>query len=347
MKKKLNRRNWLQLGLGASIGAVSTSLVGCKEPATEKETAIATEAETCLPTARQTMGPFHPNKDQADKDFDLTSINGSKARPKGEILYVRGRVTDENCEPVSNAWVMIWHASSEGKYNHDYDNNVVEEDPNFQGWGQVRTNERGEYGFKTIKPGAYPVDPESGRMRTPHIHYKVSKRGYHELITQLYFKGEALNETDLLTAELSDTGKEQLIQVIDKNAEGIEAGAALITFDITLNKVLPKEKNRPELADYVGDYQIELGAPELEQELEVFYGGKREELTLSITKENEVLMAYMPIQPKSEIFLKTDGHYAYDAFEANIEFIKNEVGKVTGVALHRYYEFPILKGKKV
>ncbi|MEL6944420.1 MAG: protocatechuate 3,4-dioxygenase, partial [Bacteroidota bacterium] len=339
--------NWLQLGLGATIGTVSASVIGCKEPITEKESAIAAESENCTVTARQTMGPFHPNKDQADKDFDLTSVNGSKARPKGEILYVRGRVTDENCEPVSNAWVMIWHASSEGKYNHDYDNNVVKEDPHFQGWGQVRTNERGEYGFKTIKPGAYPVDPESGRMRTPHIHYKVSKRGYHELITQLYFQGEALNESDLLANELSDTGKAQLIQVIDKNAEGIEAGAGLITFDITLNKVLPKEKKRPELAEYIGDYEIDLNVEEFEQELEVFYGGKRTTLTLSITKENDVLMAYMPIQPKSEIFLKTDGRYAYDAFEANIEFIKDETGTVSSIALHRYYEFPILRGKKV
>ncbi|MFK7937342.1 MAG: hypothetical protein AB8G22_27760 [Saprospiraceae bacterium] len=347
MKKKMNRRDALQLGLGATLGTISAGLIGCKETKTEEATAInASQAtENCTPTAKQTMGPFHPNQPQKDVDLDLTLFNGSPERAKGDLIYVSGRVTDENCQPIANAVVMIWQANAVGKYHHEYDHNDAPDDPNFQGWGQVKTNAKGEYSFKTIKPGAYPVDPESGRMRTPHIHYKVSKRGYHELITQMYFAGEALNKTDLLLTELSAAEKGQLVCDLEKGTAKMEAEARLVTFDITLKAV--KKKATTALADYVGEYAITLGAPEFDKELEGTYGGKREDLILTIVQENDLLLAAMPIQPKSEIALKSKDRYAYDAFEAEIEFIRNDAGQVTELTLHRYYDFPKLMAKRI
>ncbi len=75
---------------------------------------------------------------------------------------------------------MIWQANKYGKYTHEYDRSEIKDDPHFQGWGQVVTNEEGEYGFKTIKPAAYPLDLEKNDWCTPHIHFKVSRRGYIE-----------------------------------------------------------------------------------------------------------------------------------------------------------------------
>ena len=45
-------------------------------------------------------------------------------------------------------------------------------------------------------PGSYPAGLDW--ERPPHIHFKVMKRGFVELVTQMYFPGQPLNETDRL-----------------------------------------------------------------------------------------------------------------------------------------------------
>ena len=338
-QKKFNRRKWLKLGAGGAVGIISLNLLGCKDNA---------DLEKCIPTQYDTMGPFHPNKDQADKDFDLTKFNGSDNEPKGELIYVRGKVTDEECKPISGALVMIWHANTHGKYTHEYDTNQIEDDPNFQGWGQMKTNEKGEYSFKTIKPGKYIFDEDNDDWRAPHIHFKVARRGYHELITQMYFEEEtALNNEDVFASKLSKLEKEQVIIKSEKGIEGIEAQASLLNFDITLKNVKKEEKNKKEFAEYVGDYKINFKSTPLEKELIDFYGGNREELKITIAMENDVLTAEMPIQPKCEIFPKSKDRYVYKAFEADIEFKRNEENKVTGLVFHRHFDFPEISADKM
>ena len=338
-QKKFNRRKWLKLGAGGAVGIISLNLLGCKDNA---------DLEKCIPTQYDTMGPFHPNKDQADKDFDLTKFNGSDNEPKGELIYVRGKVTDEECNPISGALVMIWHANTHGKYTHEYDTNQIEDDPNFQGWGQMKTNEKGEYSFKTIKPGKYIFDEDNDDWRAPHIHFKVARRGYHELITQMYFEEEtALNNEDVFASKLSKLEKEQVIIKSEKGIKGIEAKASLLNFDITLKNVKKEEKNKKEFAEYVGDYKINFKSSPIEKELIDFYGGNREELKITIALENDVLTAEMPIQPKCEIFPKSKDRYVYKAFEADIEFKRNEENKVTGLVFHRHYNFPEISADKM
>lgn len=343
-QNKINRRNWLQLGIGGTLGAISLQLFGCQEsPSKEGEI-----VEKCVPTQYDTMGPFHPNKDQVDKDFNLTSFNGSDKRPKGELIYVKGKVTDESCNPITGALVMIWHANTHGKYTHEYDTNKIEDDPNFQGWGQMKTNDKGEYSFKTIKPGKYIFDADNDDWRAPHIHFKVARRGYHELITQMYFEEEeGLNKDDVFASQLSKSEKEQVIRRSQKGVQGIEREASLINFDITLKNVRKEEKDKPEFADYIGDYEINFKSTPLEEELIGFYGGNRESLKITIAKENGVLTAEMPIQPKCEIYPKSKDRYVYRAFEADIEFKRNEEKQVTGLIFHRHYDFPEIIANKI
>ena len=47
--------------------------------------------------------------------------------------------------------------------------------------------------------------------RPPHIHYKVSRRGFHELTTQMYFEGESLNDTDALLNAVAEEERGRLI----------------------------------------------------------------------------------------------------------------------------------------
>lgn len=326
------------MGLGATMGGLSTTILGCEPDA---------GGEACNATRFETMGPFHPNRDQADKDFDLVQFNGSDQRAEGEIIYVRGKVTDDDCQPVKGAVVMIWQANTYGKYTHEYDASDIKDDPYFQGWGQVVTNEAGEYSFKTIKPGAYPLDEEKNDWRTPHIHFKVSRRGYHELITQMYFEGEDLNEKDILASTLSEEERKQVIRSRATNVHGLEEGASLTQFDLVIKPVRRQGDDERELDQFVGKYAVNLESPELEQELLHFYGGARETLVLTITKEGGVLFAEMPIQPKSEIQRKSEDRYNYRAFEADIEFRRNDADRVTGLVLHRHYEFPAITAERI
>ena len=168
-------------------------------------------AKTCLePTPRQGEGPFYPVRNRADENWDLTQVGSNAAKAKGEHIFVSGRVVDQNCKPVENALVEIWQANVNGRYDHPADRDPSRPlDPNFQYWGQVLTVDTGEFLFKTIYPGAYPASRTW--TRTPHIHFKVEKRGYQNLTSQWYFEGEKLNKTDLIVQSLSKTERDNVV----------------------------------------------------------------------------------------------------------------------------------------
>ena len=186
----------------------------------------------CGLTPAQTEGPFYPIKDQLDKDRDLTSVNGSSQLAEGKIIIVRGTVTNQFCKPVEGALVEIWQACHSGKYNHPGDTNTAKLDPNFQYWGKAITNDYGVYSFKTIIPGAYPAD--TNWTRPPHIHFKIQKLGYLELITQMYFQGEVLNDQDLILKRIPKNDQSKVIIPLIPGEAQAPPGAH---FNISLEKL--------------------------------------------------------------------------------------------------------------
>jgi protocatechuate 3,4-dioxygenase beta subunit len=222
----ISRRSLLGAGAGMAAGLIAHKLGA--EPA---------PADACSdPTAPQDEGPYYPTRDQPDEDMDLTRVRGRSGRAKGEIIYVRGRVLDMDCRPVEGALVEIWQANAAGRYDHEGDaGNPRPLDPDFQSWGEVRTAKDGQIRFKTIKPGSYPAD-DKGWIRPPHIHFKVSRRSYHELVTQMYFEGESLNEADLIRKALSGDEQERVTVAFKPSPSDLDAGSMLGEFDITLRK---------------------------------------------------------------------------------------------------------------
>lgn len=184
-------------------------------------------------TPAQTEGPFYPTRDQADKDIGLTRIEGHGERALGDVIEVSGTVLDEEGKAVGGALVDVWQANVHGRYDHEADPNPAPLDPNFQGWARFTTDAEGRYRFKTIRPGAYSVSGEW--TRPPHIHFKVARRGYHELTTQMYFAGHDLNKVDRLLLELSETERSRLM--VEFEAEPSAAKPAHGRFDIVLRKV--------------------------------------------------------------------------------------------------------------
>lgn len=183
-------------------------------------------------TPAQTEGPFYPPLPHAETDVDLTLLDGHSERATGDTILVRGRVTDLSGNPLANARVDIWQANHWGRYAHPGDNNPAPLDPHFQGIGIALTDSDGYYGFRTIRPAAYPLSAlgDSG-MRPRHIHFKVAHETAGRLTTQMYFEGDPLIEDDTV---MRRTPAELRHLLITRAVEDAGTGLPLHRFDITL-----------------------------------------------------------------------------------------------------------------
>jgi len=210
--KGMTRRGLIQGSLGVAALSAAGSLLGAGTPV-------------------QTEGPFFPIRPQSDTDADMTLIEGHTEHALGEVVEISGRVLDEDGNAVADALVDIWQANTHGRYAHEADPNPAPLDENFQGWAQLKTDADGRYRVKTIKPGAYPV--MDGWSRPPHIHFKVARRGFHELTTQMYFAGDPLNDVDRLLQSVPEGERGMLVVDFKPSSE---PSVAQGRFDLVLRK---------------------------------------------------------------------------------------------------------------
>lgn len=249
-----SRRNLLRASLGGAagllLGGAGSALAGD-------------------PTVAQVEGPFHPmpqrrNADgdlvtvdqrlisTVDRDSDLTFVSDAPGTAIGTQAIVTGIVRDENDRPLPNAEVEIWQACVSGRYNHKSDPSQEWLDPEFQYWGRATSDASGRYTFRTVVPGAYRAN--GSWIRPPHIHYKVSRRGFRDLTTQMYFSGvtfyygnrfwpadvlRQLNERDQILRSIRADLRPSVIAVgrDPRPGEGLEADMKVFNFDITLEAV--------------------------------------------------------------------------------------------------------------
>ena len=258
-KKSINRRKWFKVALGGAGASLAGNSL----------------AQACrgIVTARQPLGPFFPKPGTPEwnirernsgpvyhaNDNDLTVVKGQSGTAAGQVVFVRGKVVDESCNPISRATIVMWQASESGRYNHKGDKGnptfthpvtgkLMERkhDPNFTYWGRFITGSNGEYWFKTIIPGFYPANLQSRWYRPPHLHFRISSTRHRELVTQTYFKGrevrnnkflQDLNAEDYLLNNLSGSEIEtQTLEFVRSNRNSPEKGELMANFDITLRR---------------------------------------------------------------------------------------------------------------
>lgn len=188
-------------------------------------------AQTVRRTPSQILGPFYPVQKPLDQDADLTSIAGRSGQAAGQVIEVMGRVINRRGEAVAGARIEIWQANTHGRYTHPSDRNTAPLDPNFEGYALLTTDSDGRYRFRSIKPGAYPED--SGTMRAPHIHFDVLGRS-NRLVTQMYFAGERLNDTDRFI-QTAAANRSRLIVSFERSASSAQ-DALVGSWDIVLDE---------------------------------------------------------------------------------------------------------------
>lgn len=155
--------------------------------------ASALRAQTTLtPTPSSTEGPFYP-EDWSREPFTQLVRGPLKGNPA--LLALSGRILDRFGKPVDGARVEIWLADGLGRYTHSRDSEPKDRDPQFAGYGWMKTGADGQYAFNTIRPVPYTG-------RTPHIHFAVIAPRSKKLVTQMYVEGVAQNERDFLYSNI-------------------------------------------------------------------------------------------------------------------------------------------------
>lgn len=159
-----------------------------------------------------TDGPFYPplawRARALDWDADLTIVRGNapdgqpQARAMGEHLDLYGLVQDAAGRVIDRCEVEIWQCDAFGSYRHPRGAGA-RVDAGFQGFGSTRSDARGGYRFRTIRPVPYPG-------RTPHIHVKLRHASFGEVSSQLFVAGEPGNARDFLYQSLSDADRAEV-----------------------------------------------------------------------------------------------------------------------------------------
>jgi protocatechuate 3,4-dioxygenase beta subunit len=185
-----------------------------RDPATQSEGVVPGYAQTAQrwPSQPLQSRPLTPSELTGPHDLArrLAPVRGDLAgygakRAIGQLIKVRARIVDEDGVPVSGAVVEIWHCNAAGKYIHPNDTNDAPADPNFYGAARMVAGDSGLIELRTIKPAAYPVPDTAGWWRPPHIHFSVWGRVWlSRLVTQMFFPGEPLNESDAILNAIRD-----------------------------------------------------------------------------------------------------------------------------------------------
>lgn len=166
-------------------------------------------------TLTEITGPLQLARKLANGACDLSRLAPGAPQALGQLIWVTGRVLDEDGAPVRASVIEVWQANSAGRYIHKMDaGSPFPLDPNFTGSGRCLTDHEGRYAFLSVKPGAYPVPNHPTRWwRPPHIHLSLFGPGFmSRLVTQMFFPDDPLNAQDLILHSVPDPrGRERLV----------------------------------------------------------------------------------------------------------------------------------------
>jgi protocatechuate 3,4-dioxygenase beta subunit len=139
-------------------------------------------------TESTVLGPFYIENAPKYPNGANICLDG-----KGEPVWVHGRVTGPDGEPIKGAKLDVWQANEDGFY--DVQQKGVQPDMNLR--GVFMSEADGRYFFRSAYPRYYPIphDGTVGRLlksldrnyfRPAHLHFIVSAPGYEKLTTHIF-----------------------------------------------------------------------------------------------------------------------------------------------------------------
>jgi len=156
-------------------------------------------------------------KEEADA-LGWEAPRGAKlVRPvPGGPAEAAGLKPDDVFVSLDGAEIEIWQCDAFGSYRHPRGAGD-RIDAGFQGFGATRSDGRGGYRFRTIRPVPYPG-------RTPHIHVKLRHPSFGEVTSQLFVVGEPGNPGDFLYRSLDEGDRQE----VDMRLQRAPAGDAVM-----------------------------------------------------------------------------------------------------------------------
>ena len=179
----MKRRNVL-MGLGAAgIGSI---LPAEKTRAVTRkiDEALLPTAADCVLIPQETEGPYPLDLSKNAAIFRQDVTEGRAGTPVNLVLTVVN--VNDNCRPISNARIDIWHTDKEGVYSGYSQPGANTVGQTFMRGIQM-TDSDGRVEFHTIYPGWY-----AGRIT--HIHFQVFLSSVLKATSQLAFP-DSLNAT--------------------------------------------------------------------------------------------------------------------------------------------------------
>jgi protocatechuate 3,4-dioxygenase beta subunit len=166
----MDRRNFIK---ASSLTAISLTAIGSIVKAGTNN--FVGDCQT----TDDILGPFYRAGAPQRSDMTYADLPGNR-------LLIKGNVFKSDCTTVlPDATVEVWHCDSKG----EYDNKSKE----FRQRAMWITKTDGAYSFQTIVPGKYL----NGELYRPsHIHFRITAKGYQDLVSQIYFKGDPEIEKD-------------------------------------------------------------------------------------------------------------------------------------------------------
>jgi protocatechuate 3,4-dioxygenase beta subunit len=100
-----------------------------------------------------------------------------------------------------------------------------------------RTNNLGDYGFKTIFPGF------ESETRSPHINIIITHKDFGTIDTEIYFQEHPMNKLDPIYMSYSDEDKQMLTaKVINISPSGVTSEGKIATFNVIMDGIHPYKK---------------------------------------------------------------------------------------------------------
>jgi protocatechuate 3,4-dioxygenase beta subunit len=135
------------------------------------------------PTVPRELGPFY--RSGAPYRAKLTP-----PLEPGTVLVVTGRIWSfETKKPLPGAALDLWQVDNQ---TADYSNG----NGDFKNRARLLTDETGAFEFETVHP--IPYAPSPNFWRSPHTHFIATAQKHRQLVSEMFFKGDAKQDIDRL-----------------------------------------------------------------------------------------------------------------------------------------------------